>query len=168
MQGLWLALSFILASIIATTAIPSLPEPFVFLPIMLAGGIVVMNRIGVVQGTLWLVLSSVVLATAGTSSGRVVTTLIATAVGVVLAERVFAKRSVYALLGLGATTGAVYVVLGLAHRVVARMLDDVSAVGMNVREAWWTWLLLMFSVYAAFVVAVAVTQWLGKRFLVRE
>lgn len=168
MQGLWLALSFILASIIATTAMHSLPEPLVFLPLMLAGGIVVMNRIGVVQGALWLVLSSIVLASAGTLPGRLVTTLIATAMGVILAERVFAKRSVYALLGLGATTGAVYVVLGLTHRAIARMFNDVSMVGMGVREAWWTWLLLMISVYAAFVVTVAITQWLGKRFLVRE
>lgn len=165
---MWLGLGFILASIFATTVVPSLPEPLVFFPLLLVIGIVVMNRVDVVQGAVWLVLSGAVLSATGTMPGRFFATLLATAMSVVLAERVFAKRSVYALLGLGATTGAVYVLVELVRRSIARAFGDENAVGMDANEAWWTWLLLLCGVYASFVIVVALKQWLGKRFFVRE
>lgn len=167
MEGIWLAVGFIITSLLATTAVPSLPVPFAYLPLMLGGGILVMNRVNVVHGALWLVLSGVVLQAAGTAPGRLVGYAIAALVGYVLAERVFAKRSVYALIGLGLTTGAAFVIFESGHHIVAAWLNRASDVGMTLREAAWTLLLLVLALYVGFVLAVELRRWVEKTFIVR-
>lgn len=167
MDGIWLAIGFILSSTLAVTVIPSLPVPFAYTPLLLAGGIVVMNRVRVSDGALWIVLSGIVLSMYDVAHGRGFSTVCAAIAGMVLAERVFAKRSVYALLGLGATTGGVFVGCEWIRHGIAQWLNFSGASGMSFSEAWWTWFLLLAVVYCAFVGSVTIRRVLGTRFLVR-
>lgn len=167
MEGFWLAMGFICASLLAATAVPSLPVPFAYLPLMLMCGILVMNRVNVIHGAIWLVLSGVVLGVLGTAPERLLAYIVTAAVGLVLADRVFAKRSVYALLGLGVSMGVVFVLWEWLHRVIARLLNPERVVGMSGGEAWWTFVLLLGGLYVGFVVTVMFRHWVGKRFLVR-
>lgn len=167
MEGVWLAISFVCTSLLAATAVPSLPVPLAFFPLMLGGGILVMNRVNVLHGALWLALSGIVLGVIGTAPGRLSAYIVTAAVGLVLADRVFAKRSVYALLGLGVSMGTVFVLWEWLHRLLGRILGNEHAVGMSAGEGWWTLLLLLGGLYAGFVIAVVLRRWVGKRFLVR-
>ena len=167
MEGAWLAIGFILASLLAGTAVPSLPVPFAYLPLMLMCGILVMNRVNVVHGALWLVLSGVVLGATGIAPGRLLAYIATAIAAFVLAERVFAKRSVYALIGLGASAGLVFVCVELLHRLVSNLLNSKRVVGMSAGEALWTLMLLLIGLYVGFVVTVMVRRWIGRRFLVR-
>lgn len=167
MEGFLLAVGFICASLLAVTAVPSLPVPFAYLPLMLMCGILVMNRVSVIHGAIWLVLSGGVLGLTGTAPERLLAYVATAAVGLMLADRVFAKRSVYALLGLGVTMGAVFVLWEWLHHGISHLLNPERVVGMTAGEAWWTLLLLLSGLHVGFMVAVTLRHWVGKRFLVR-
>lgn len=168
MEGAWLALTFVLTSLLATTAVPSLPLPFALFPLMLMSGILVMHRLGVVHGAVWLVLAGVVLELVGTAPGRVVAYGLAAIVGVVATERVFAKRSVYALLGLGFTTGAAFVLYAWAQQLIGSWLNRARTEGMSFIEAIWTLALLTVGLYIGFTFAVVLRRWFEKTFVVRS
>ncbi len=152
---------------LAGTAIPSLPLPFAYIPLMLICGVLVMNRVHALHGALWLVLSGAMLESFGTAPGRLLAYVCSAVVGSLLAERVFATRSVYALIGLGACTGTVFVAVAWLHRYVLYVFSGQHTVGMSTAEGGWTVLFLLAGLYLGFVAVVTFRRFVTRTFVVR-
>lgn len=158
-----LALGFVVSYMLATTLVPSLPEPLAYAPLMLACGLLVMHRAGSVVGGAWMLLGGILIAGPGTFWLAVV----AAVVGGVLAERVFAARSVYALLGLGAATGGAIAVAKIVAAVVALIAGTQVPMGMVFGRACWEMLLLLIMLYGGFVLLHFARRTLSTLFVLR-
>ncbi len=166
MRGILLALAFLLAELVAHTVITSLPAPFVYFPLMLTLGVVIMNRASVPEGVTWILLAGFV---AGGAHGDVLTYAAAGLVGAIASLRIFATRSVYALLGLALTVGMAFLVtrsvLGL---LVSFIHTDNTRIPVSINDGMWTMLLLLAGVYGAFVIIVMGKRWFKTTFIVRD
>ncbi len=81
------------------------PTPFSLLPLSFLFGILLMQFVGSGYGTLWLVLSGILLEFVGLPDGpHALSYALAALAGWFLTQRVFTNRSVYAMMGLGTTT----------------------------------------------------------------
>ena len=113
MTNIIYAIMFMLTMAVQTGAIASLPEPLRFFPLALVIGVIVLHERSLSLGAAWIVIAGVILEARGLSDGAAIASLVAAVVAVVLAVLVFAKRSFWALLGVGGGTAIAYVVARL-------------------------------------------------------
>lgn len=102
-------LLFLLTMLLQTAAIPSLPPPLRLFPLALVIGVVVLHERSLLLGVLWIALAGVILEVRGLGEGLAVAAIVAAGSALALAIFVFAKRSFWALMGVGAGTVLAYV-----------------------------------------------------------
>jgi hypothetical protein len=103
------AVFFLVTMTLQTGVVASLPEPYRLFPLALVLGVIVLHERSLFLGTLWLAASGFVLEARGLGDGLAWAGLVAAAAAAALALSVFAKRSFWALLGIGGGTAVAYV-----------------------------------------------------------
>lgn len=167
-QDVALALAFLVTTTIAATIVPSLPLPLAFLPLMLATGLLVMHRVGSIPGALWIVLGAGLVQGIGAVQGELLPACIGAIGGAVLVERVFASRSVYALLGLGLSAGGLVALAAIAGNVFAHLTGAAARnFGSVAGQSAWELLLLVMTLYAGFVLTSWLRRVLTRLFVIR-
>lgn len=168
LPAVFLSLGFFFTSLIAVTVVPSLPAPLAYTPLVMITGLLTMHRVGVGPGVAWLALGGLFLSFTGIAPGAFVPHVVSALVAVLLVERVFATRSVYALLGLGLVTGLCTLVVDLIVQGIGSIFDDAprSFTGLLSHNLW-TLLLLILGLYAGFVIVVAFRTWTRRTFVIR-
>jgi hypothetical protein len=116
-NGLY-ALLFLITLLIQTGGIASLTEPWRLFPLALVMGVIVLHERSLVLGALWIAMSGFVLEARGLGDGLAFAGIVASLTAVSLALAVFAKRSFWALLGVGLGTAVAYVLARLAWLVL--------------------------------------------------
>lgn len=104
---------FFLSVVAQTSLIQSGPVNFIFFPLHLIIGLLVFHRYSPPVGSLWFLLT-IPLAIWGFQPGSAWSYLSIALVGLILVNRLFTTRSVYALLGLGLTMSLLYLVINLS------------------------------------------------------
>lgn len=99
--GVFAAILFIAAKMIEESIIQSLPLPYASLPIMVIFGLLVMHRVHQYVGVTWFVLVAITAHPWGFGGTAVLPFLVGAMIAIPLQQKIFAHRSVYALLGLG-------------------------------------------------------------------
>lgn len=167
-RALLLSIGLFISLLVAASAVTSLPFPFVYTPIITITGLLVLNRVGIAEGAVWLIAGGFFLTAAGSNPHALLENAIVAGLGALLTTRVFATRSAYALLGLGVATGvsagaAVLIVGGMRNLTLGLPLiaEDAAA------RAAWTLILLLAGLYAGFASVVMLRQRLQKFFVVR-
>lgn len=156
-EGLFYGAGLWLTAMLSTTAVPSLIAPLCYAPLMLTTGLLVLHREGVVPGVAWLVLGAVLL---GEPS-----LVLAAAVGAVLVVRVFAARSVYALLGLGVATGGV---VAIAQGIGTTLRVLTGGTGGSLAPIAWRYVLLLALLYCGYVLVHVLRRTLLRLFVIRQ
>lgn len=101
--GVLTALAFVLTLAIEQGAIRSLPAPLGLFPLMLVCGVLVMHRGDLFLGVCWFVAMAIIVHPWGNGAVAVAPLLVAAVAALPLQQKIFTNRSVYALLGLGAS-----------------------------------------------------------------
>lgn len=166
MEGIWLAIGFICTSIFSATALPSFPVPLAYTPLLLIVGVMVLHRIGIVQGMIWLVLSGTLLLYGDGMPMRTLAYIASAVIGAFFAGRTFAKRSVYALLGLGLIVGLVFIATLWFVNATTLFFGQQSIVQLSGYEARWTIFLLEAGLYVGFLLSVSLRTWFERVFYV--
>ena len=99
--NLWYGLMFLAALVCQTAVISAWPEPFRFFPLTLVLGVIILHERSLVLGVIWISLAGAILEARGLGSGLAIGSLVAALAAAGLALSVFAKRSFWALLGVG-------------------------------------------------------------------
>lgn len=118
------ALLFLGTMVLQTAAVASLPEPYRLFPLALVIGVIVLHERSLVLGSLWIGVSGFILEARGLGEGLAFAGVVAAVAAVVLTLSVFAKRSFWALLGVGMSTAFVYVIARLLWLAVWAMFTQ--------------------------------------------
>lgn len=92
------------------SAITSLPEPLRYFPLTLVTGVIILHERSLLTGAVWIFLAGLILEAWGLGVGLTFASLLAAIAAAVLAVFVFAKRSFWALMGVGTGTVVTYVI----------------------------------------------------------
>ncbi len=103
-------LLFLVTLALQTGVVVSLPEPYRLFPLALVVGIIVLHERSVVVGAWWILASGFLLEIRGLGDGLMFAGLVAAVVATTLTLPVFAKRSFWALLGVGTAIAVAYIV----------------------------------------------------------
>lgn len=122
MQSVAIALLFIFALFTEASLIASLGKPFNAIPFLFLVGIVVMHRLQPGYGIAWFILSAIFLPTLSQDKGIWLAYVAVAIAGSLLMDRVFTNRSIYALLGLGATLYVLFALIQLFFKTEAYQL----------------------------------------------
>lgn len=122
------AIAFLLAIVVQTAGVTSLPLPLQLFPLALVLGIIILHERSLLLGTIWIALSGVVLQILGLGDGLAIASGAAALAAAGLALSIFAKRSFLALLGVSGGSALVYVTtrilwLGLVAVFTDRSID---------------------------------------------
>lgn len=98
--------------------VTSLPDPYRLFPLALVVGVIVLHERSLMLGALWIAASGFILEMRGLGDGLAFAGLVAAGVAVALTVSVFAKRSFWALLGIGIGTAIAYSLARLLWFVV--------------------------------------------------
>jgi hypothetical protein len=165
----WYGLAFFLVFLTHLSVISVLPAPLRFFPLSLVAGVIVLHERSLFIGATWIALSGIVYELWGLGAGDLVASCVAAVVAVLLATLVFAKRSFWALLGIGLGTVTSFVVarwLWLAVWAIFSLqtfhLQSVLTDGLT---TLWTAVIGTF-VFGAYVRRFA--TWFRVRFVRRE
>lgn len=104
---------FFLSAMAQTSLIQSGPAGFNFFPLHLIIGLLVLHRYSPPVGSLWFLLT-IPMAIWGFQPGSVWSYFGIAIVGLILVNRLFTTRSVYALLGLGFVMSSLYLLINLS------------------------------------------------------
>ena len=136
-ESIYLALAFLATLFLALCFVPSLPYPLAYTPLIFITGLLVMHRTGVAPGLAWLFLGSLLLATDHVAIASFWPQFFALLAAGLLASRVFASRSVYALMGLGLITGAVLLLFTLLQALATLIFSGGTAsVSLSGAQLW--------------------------------
>lgn len=105
---------FLLFSLIVQSAmIASLPDPWRLFPLTLILGVIVLHERSLLLGVSWIALSGCILEIRGLGDGLAFAGFVAAATAAGLSLSVFAKRSFWAMVGIGAGSVVSYVLARL-------------------------------------------------------
>lgn len=165
-EAIVLFASFLLTSFTAMTVVPSLPLPLAHIPLILITGLLVMHRVGVGPGVAWIVTGALILEVRGITPGYILPLTASAGIAFILVERVFATRSVYALLGLGLVTGLVSAVVYLIVQLLKGIIyDSPVALGALVQQSISTLVLLQIGLYVGFTAIVSIRSSMRNMFM---
>ncbi|HRH31966.1 MAG TPA: hypothetical protein PLK06_01445 [bacterium] len=91
----------LLALVLQSAGIASLPDPWRLFPLVFVLGVIVLHERSLLLGASWIALSGIILELRGLGDGLAFAAIVAAATAVGLSLSVFAKRSFWALLGIG-------------------------------------------------------------------
>ncbi|HCC83777.1 TPA: hypothetical protein DEP96_02925 [Candidatus Uhrbacteria bacterium] len=166
-EAIYLALGFASTMFVALGVIPSLPFPLMYTPLVLITGLLVLQREGVGPGIAWLLLGSLLLSIDHVAPRMLIPSIIATLVAAIFANRVFATRSVYALMGLGLITGLTFslvVLLGALFSVIFLATPLPTTLLLSLLAFF---LLLQLGLYLGFLAVTSLRSWTLRTFVVR-
>lgn len=168
-EAIALSIAFVMTSLFASSFVAAMPEPFTYLPLMMITGLLVLHRVGIFPGAVWLFGGGIYLHVSGTAPGNILPLLVTAAAGAILVEKTFATRSVFALLGLGFTTG----VLAGITRLLMTIWEAFSTgaalqLGAAVEREGIRLMLLIAGLYVGFVVMTSTKSYAQKLFVVRS
>ncbi len=168
-EAIYLAFGFAITMLLALCIVPSLPYPLMYTPLVMIAGLLVLQREGVGPGVAWLLLGSILMTVDHVAPYTLWPTIISTLVAVIFATRVFATRSVYALMGLGLITGLTYILTVLLGALIAVIFS--STLLPNGQLSWSSlvafFLLLQLGLYLGFMAIVSLRSWTLRTFVVR-
>lgn len=163
-EAIYLAFGFFITLFSAVCVVPSLPYPLMYLPLITITGLIVLQRGTIGVGVTWLVLGSSLLAINRVAPQALLPQLVATAVAVLFATRVFATRSVYALMGLSLVTGLVISIVALLISLLAMATSGLTIANGAII---WTFILLQVGIYLVFMATISLRNWANRTFVVR-
>jgi hypothetical protein len=111
--NLFLAGLFLLSLMLQTGLVASAPSPLHLFPLLLVAGVILLHERSLVLGVLWIATAGITLEALGLGDGLAFAGLVASAAAAGLALLLFAKRSFWALLGVGSGTIGVFLVARL-------------------------------------------------------
>lgn len=155
MQAASIALLFILSLFTEASLISSLGAPLSAAPVLFFVGVVVMHRSSPSYGAAWFALSALLLPRVSQDAGVWVAYLAVGVAGTLLMSRVFTNRSVYALLGLGAT---LYVIFAAIRFFL----------GAEIGRLLYGFIFAMMGIYAGSAVARFVERYIKQLFIIRQ
>lgn len=167
-EAIILFVSFLLTSLTAMTIVPSLPLPLAYTPLILITGLLVMHRVGVGPGIAWIVVGALILEVRGITPGHILPLTVAAGIAFMLVERVFATRSVYALLGLGLVTGLTSVIVYSMVQLVNGMINEMPvSLSSLIQQSLWLLILLEVGLYLSFTGIVTIRSSMRNIFMMR-
>ncbi len=166
-EAIYLAIGFALTMLMAIGIVPSLPFPLTYTPLVLITGLLVLQREGVGPGVAWLLLGSLLMTIDHVAPYTLWPTIIATLVAVIFATRVFATRSVYALMGLGLVTGLTYSLTVLFGALLAVIFSATPLPSTLLPSLLAFFVLLQLCLYLGFMAIVSLRSWTLRTFVVR-
>ncbi len=89
------------SAVIELSVMNTLSYPFFLFPLTFSIGILILQMLPISFGILWFLLLPLVLSTLGSEPINLIPYIIVTIAGTILIMRVFTRRSIYALFGLG-------------------------------------------------------------------
>jgi len=89
------------SSIIELSVVNTLSYPYFLFPIAFSIGVLMFHTLPILYGILWFILLPIMLSILGSESINILPYIIVLIAGTTLTMRVFTRRSMYALLGLG-------------------------------------------------------------------
>jgi hypothetical protein len=107
-SNIFFALLFLLSVVLQAALVASVPAPWHLFPLVLVLGVILLHERSLALGLLWIAASGLVLEARGLGDGLAAASLVATVAAAGLATVLFAKRSFWALLGVGAGTLAAF------------------------------------------------------------
>ncbi len=154
------------------TVMASLPEPFRLLSLPLILGIIILHERSLVLGSLWLAVFGLILEFQGLGSGYAFAGLVSAVSALGLAVSVFAKRSLWALLGLAGTTTSIYILSRWLWLVFVGLITNKTLsfnhVGVNLEQGL---ISISLSVLAVFIFGAYIrrlAKWFGTRFVTQN
>jgi hypothetical protein len=163
-EAIYLALGFFVTLFIASCVVPSLPYPLYYTPLITITGLLVLQRGIIGAGLAWLIIGNLLLATNHVSPQTLLPQLAATVIAAFFATRVFATRSVYALMGLGLLTG---LVIGLVTLLIALFSLATGGFVASSGSIIWSFVLLQIGLYIGFMTSISLRNWAKRTFVVR-
>ena len=139
------------------------PTPWNQIPLVFLTGVLIMHFVRPVFGVIWLLVAGLFLDLLGLPDvPHVLTFGLAGAAGLFLAHRIFTNRSVYAMIGLGAS---MYFVVSLVGLLWYFFLD---AVAPFFQSLFTEWVVFFVALLAAFFASRRLANLLRTIFLVRS
>lgn len=161
--------AFFLAVVVQVSVISVLPGVLRLFPLALVSGVIVLHERSLFVGAVWIAMSGFVIELWGLGAGYTLASVVAASVAVILATLVFAKRSFWALLGIGFGAAAGFAVARWLWFAVWAMFSAKQIALLAVlSDGWgivWTATLGTF-VFGAYVRRFA--HWFRGRFVRRE
>lgn len=169
MASLAYAAIFLLALIFQLGFVASLPPPWGYFPLMLVIGIIVLQERSVMFGVLWLVTAGLIQEFLGLGPGVFFASLVAAGVATALALLFFAKRSFWALLGVGAGTALAYLSARLIWLIglQAFISTEVYFTGM-LAQGWHTFWLAMLGIFVFGAYLRRLIRWSRHKFVRKD
>ncbi|MBT3230328.1 hypothetical protein HN358_00890 [Candidatus Uhrbacteria bacterium] len=91
----------IVSTVVELSIINTFGYPIFLFPLTLSIGVLMLHMLPITFGIMWLLLSPMLLSMLGAESMNIIPYILVVIVGTALTMRVFTRRSVYALIGLG-------------------------------------------------------------------
>lgn len=113
MTNLLSAVFLLLSLVLQSAGLASLPDPWRLFPLTLVLGVIVLHERSLLLGASWIALSGCILELRGLGDGLAFAGIVAAGIAVGLSLSVFAKRSFWALLGIGAGSALGFVLARL-------------------------------------------------------
>lgn len=165
MASALIALAFGAARSLEMSLVQSFPLPYAVMPVMLIAGIIVLHRVDLVLGIAWLVMMSVLADPWGEGATTVVPFLAAAVAAVPLEQRIFANRSVYALLGMGLSLQFVVVLTAVIMAAAHGLWSDTALFGHGFLTARiYETIMLLLGLYGGAAAFWRLSQWARRTF----
>lgn len=167
LRDIGLAILFLVSAAVDVTFIHALREPLALLPLHFIIGVIVFHRSDEFSGGLWFAISSVFLPVFGFEPSTVVAYLAMAFLGALLTRRIFTNRSVYALVGLGAS---LYFFFALINAIIFALFppDYGFHLGSYIASELLSLLMLIVGLYLGFILVGRVKRMTKNTFLVRQ
>lgn len=152
----FLSFACVLTLLVQTGFISTLPDPWRFFPLFLIAGVIVLQEKSLSLGSVWLASGGLIMEARGLGTGLALAAFAASFVAVFLASGVFAKRSLFALVGVTVSTALVYGGVRLAYLLVLHIFTPIEfSLGSLIAQMLYT---ALFSLIGAIFIGTYVRR----------
>ncbi len=168
-RSLFLPLLFASCVVIETSLLQPLPRPFSLVPLVFVVGVVLLHRVGIIEGVVWFILTGLLGLLFGFNEPFFWHAFILAGIGAFLTKQTFAHRSLYALLALGGSLFISERILRIVSIEIAQLFSKVPelSTGRELTEIPRDLVVLLLSLYVAYLTARYVEFLLRKVFYLR-
>ncbi|PIQ67800.1 hypothetical protein COY25_01550 [Candidatus Uhrbacteria bacterium CG_4_10_14_0_2_um_filter_41_7] len=163
LNNIFTAFIFILTAMFEVSFLHTLPFPYFIIPLHFLIGVIVMHRADPVLGAVWFAISGFFLSWVGFNEANSLTYIAVGAIGYFLTFKVFANRSVYALIGLGFSMYFIFTILNL---IILSFSDNFNRSDF-LHQQFVALFFLVFGLYFGFIIARYIEHLATDMFFIR-
>lgn len=159
-----IAIVFVVTALIQVSLIHTLPDPYLTIPLHFIIGVIVLHRNDPVLGAIWFMAAGFFLSWVGFDHAVWWSYFLIAAVGYFLTHKVFASRSVYALIGLGTSMYFIFSILNF----IPVLLGVSSDQSQFISRSFIGLLFLIFGLYFGFLITRYLEHLATNVFLIKS